>query len=113
MDRGVGVLKTLAQTVAEFLGAFGQIHWHGSIGGVVVERAQQDRVEPLPVGQQHAQRAVMKIQVPQPVDILAFITAKPHGSQNAVRLAGRLGCERDRAGLVEKAVAFHDRRIET
>src|SRR5208337_64273 len=43
--------------------------------GAVIENPQQDRIHPLAVGPQHAQGAVMKIQMPESIDIFALVTA--------------------------------------
>ena len=47
----------------------------GDEPGVVIQDAQQNRIDPLTVGLEHAQRAVMKIQVPQSVDVFVFVAA--------------------------------------
>ena len=92
-------MEPLTQAVAEFLGPFSQVPLRmAAKPGVVVEHAQQDRVEPLAIGQQHAHRAVMKVQVPQPVDILAFITSNLTVLKTQFGFVERQGCEWDRGG---------------
>ena len=91
------LLKSLAQAVAEFLGPFGQIPLGmADRAGVIIEDAQQSRIDPLALSSKHAQGAVMKIQVPEPVDILAFVTADLAGSHSDARRLGLPDCGPDR-----------------
>jgi hypothetical protein len=66
----------LAQPVAEFFGTFAQIPLDmAAEPAVIVQTAKEPRVDPLAVVQEDPQRAVVKIQVPQGVDILALVAA--------------------------------------
>src|SRR5208283_5406242 len=74
---------------------------------VIVENAQQDRIRPATVAKQYPEGTMMEIQVPEPVDILALITAYFPG---LVTMLGDLGArtvDRSAARPLEQAVAFH------
>ena len=80
--------KGLAQPVAEFFGPFGQIPLEMTAEpGVVIQDGEQDRINPAAVGQEHAQGAVMEIQMPEAVDIFALIAADFPG---LIAVLGRL-----------------------
>ena len=94
--------------MTQFTSAFGQIPLQvAAKPGVVVEDAEQNGIGPLAVGPQHAQGAVMKIQMPESVDVFALETADLPG------LVATLGCLRSRtvnrsaAGALEQPVTFH------
>ena len=95
------LLKRLAQAVTEFLGAFGQIPLGmAAQARMIIEDAQQERVSPLAVGQEHPQRAVVKVQMPEPVDILALVAANLAGLEAVPRPLARPDCAPGRGGDV-------------
>ena len=94
--------------MTQFASAFGQIPLEMTAEpGAVIEDPQQNRIYPLAVGPQHAQGAVMKIQMPESIDIFAFVAADLPG------FVAPLGCSRsgtvDRpaARTLEQPVTFH------
>src|SRR5467141_1427720 len=94
--------------MAEFPSSFGQIPLEmATEPGTVIEDAEQNRIDPLAIGLEHAQGAVMKIQMPQSVDILAFVTADLAG---LITMLGHLSARtvrRPTASSLEQPVAFH------
>lgn len=101
-------LKGLAQPVTEFLGAFGPVPLGmATEPGTVVQLGEQQGIRPGAVGEQHAQGAVMKVQMPEGIDVFAFITAdlallKPDLGLLRARAVGRTA-----AALFAQPLGFH------
>ena len=106
--RQAALLKGLAGTVAEFLGALGQIPLGmASQAAMIIEDAQQDRIGPATVVQQDRQRAVMKVQVPEAVDIFVFVTAHLAALEAVLGRLGARAVDRATAWAFAQAVGFH------
>ena len=94
--------------MAQLASALGQIPLEmATESRVVIEDAEHNRIRPLAVGLQHAQRAVMKIQMPQAIDIFALVAANLPG---LVAMLGRLGSRtvnRTQASPLEEPMTFH------
>src|SRR5207249_11230904 len=106
--RQIPLLKSLAQAVAELASPFSQIPLQMTTEpGVVIENAEQNRIDPAAVGLKDAQGAVMKIQMPKSVDIFALVTADLAG---LITMPGHLSARtvnRPAASALEERVAFH------
>ena len=76
--------------------------------GAVVQNGQQDRSDPLAVRQQHLERSVMEVEVPQTAHVLALVTANftRRGVFPGSDLAGPLGSRL--APLTEQTVRDHE-----
>jgi hypothetical protein len=74
---------------------------------VVIENAQQDGISPATLVQQHPERAMMKIQMPEPVDILAFITAYFAGLVTVLGGLSARTVDRPPPRPLKQAVTFH------
>src|SRR5208283_2656446 len=104
----IALLKSLAQAVAQLASPFGQIPLQmATEPRVVIEDAQQDRIGPLAVGPQHAQGAVMKVQMPESVDVFAFVTADLAGFIAVLGGLGPRTVDRPPALTLEEPVALH------
>jgi hypothetical protein len=55
---------------------------------MVVEDPQKKRVRPPGVGAKHAQRAVVKVKMPEGIDILALVTADLAALEAVLGLTG-------------------------
>ena len=75
---------------------------------VVIEDAQQNGISPLPVLQEYPQRAVMEVQVPEGVDMLAFIAADFTALKAALGSLGSRAAGRTSARAFEEAVGFRE-----
>ena len=94
--------------MTEFLRALGQIPLRmATKPGMIIEQGQQNGISPVAIVQEHTRRAVMKIQMPQRVDVVTFITA--HLAALEALLGGlRPGTVRGTPALpLEKAAGFH------
>jgi hypothetical protein len=95
--------------MAEFLCPFGQIPLEvAAEPGTVIEHAQQNRVGPLAVGQKHTQGAVVKIQMPEAIDILAFKAADFTPLVTALSRLGARAVNRTAPGPLDQAMLFHE-----
>ncbi len=101
--------QRLPEAVAEFLGALAQIPLQvAAQPRAVVEQPEQERITPLPVGPQHPDLAVMKVEVPQGVHLLALVTAHFSGREAQF---GRLGpgtVHRAPSAAREQTVGLHE-----
>lgn len=103
------LLEALAQPVAEFFGAFAQIPLGmAAEPAVIVQAAKEQRVGPLAVVQEDPQRAVMKIQVPQGVDILALVAADLAALEARFGNLGARTAGRTPARTLQQAMSFHE-----
>ena len=111
MHQGAGkptLFQCLAQTVNQFLGSFGQIPLGMTAEtGTIVHNGQQQGISIFALRQQHSQRTVMKIQMPQCIDKGTLITSdlprlKPQFGLNGSRTMGRTT-----AGTFDQSVGFH------
>ncbi len=75
--------------------------------GVIVEDAEQNRIGPLAVGLQHPQGAMMKIQVPESVDVFTFVTADLPAFVAVLGHLGSRTVDWPSAWTLEQAVVLH------
>ena len=95
--------------MAELFGAFAQIPLGmATEPGVVIQDAQQQRIGPLTVLQEHAQRPMMKVQVPQAVDIGVFVAAHFPSLEVVFGGLGARAVDRAAAAAFEQALRFHE-----
>src|SRR6266566_426347 len=74
---------------------------------VVIEDAEQNRMHPLAVGRQHAQGTVMKIQMPESVNIFALVTADLPGFIAMLSRLSARTVDWPAARTFEQPVALH------
>src|ERR1700686_1834078 len=103
------LLQGLRQTVTELFGSLGQIPLSMTAqAGMIIDDPQHQWVNPMAFLGQDAQRTVMKIQMPQSIDILTLVTADLP-SLNA--MLGGLGAGtvyRTTARALDQALNFHE-----
>src|SRR5258707_15616941 len=91
--------KALRQTVTELFGSFSQIPLGMTAqAGMIIDDPQHQWVNPTAFIEQDAHRTVMKIQMPQSIDILALIAAD---LPSLDAMLGNLG-----AGTVDRTTAW-------
>ena len=74
---------------------------------VVIQDAEQYRIHPLAVGEQHAQGAMMKIQMPKSVNVFALVTADLPGFIAKLSRLSAGTVARPPASTLEQPVALH------
>ena len=102
-------LKALTQPVAKFFGPFAQIPLGvAAQTRVVVQATQQEWIGPLAVFQEDPQRAVMKVQVPESVDIFTLVAADLATLESVLSGARAGATGRTSPGTFEQALGFHE-----
>jgi hypothetical protein len=103
------LLKRLTEAVAQLLGPLGEVPL-GMAGQprMIVEHPQEQRIRPAPSGEQDAHRTVVKVQMPEGIDILALVTAHLAGLVPVFRLASPRTMGRPAPGPLEHPVGFQE-----